>query len=428
MIRKIKIVLIFVFLINTLFSQVYTEKQTRHRFAQLNLGFDIETSFGGNTRYFDRQRDIKTLDLNSNTVPRFIVGGTHFWGHADFYLAIPLLYPSQELENQRLQFLRGVETVFKYYPWRIEHNKLRPFLGVSIAPFFYEQRNNNVEFGNGPELNNTLFPLLGGITFNSKQHLLELGVAWNYSNQKNYYISRNEIATINTPPIYATLSYRFMLETTIGVEKDWESGRTNEITNKLAGQRKLNGFYLGVGLSSAFWLGQSSYNEQKRPFIEDYGISLMPDFSLGYYLHKLDMNFALGYRSYKTTTNSYGTFQSAKRNSVVFEATKFLFDYHGFVPFIGPAISLEKLNFQENFERQRTFDVDTNKIGYGITFGWDIRPNRIQTWILRTNLRWYPNLKLKVESNNNISFDNIEFNFIQLIIYPNRILKKKPNR
>jgi len=371
MIRKIKIVLIFVFLINTLFSQVYTEKQTRHRFAQLNLGFDIETSFGGNTRYFDRQRDIKTLDLNSNTVPRFIVGGTHFWGHADFYLAIPLLYPSQELENQRLQFLRGVETVFKYYPWRIEHNKLRPFLGVSIAPFFYEQRNNNVEFGNGPELNNTLFPLLGGITFNSKQHLLELGVAWNYSNQKNYYISRNEIATINTPPIYATLS---------------------------------------------------------RPFIEDYGISLMPDFSIGYYLHKLDMNFALGYRSYKTTTNSYGTFQSAKRNSVVFEATKFLFDYHGFVPFIGPAISLEKLNFQENFERQRTFDVDTNKIGYGITFGWDIRPNRIQTWILRTNLRWYPNLKLKVESNNNISFDNIEFNFIQLIIYPNRILKKKPRK
>jgi hypothetical protein len=104
------------------------------------------------------------------------------------------------------------------------------------------------------------------------------------------------------------------------------------------------------------------------------------------------------------------------------EATKFLFDYHGFVPFVGPAISYEKLSFIEDFEGNRTQDKQIEKFGYGLTFGWDIRPNRIQTWILRTNLRWFPNLSLEVEPGSNISFDNLEFNFIQLIIYPSRML------
>lgn len=69
-------------------------------------------------------------------------------------------------------------------------------------------------------------------------------------------------------------------------------------------------------------------------------------------------------------------------------------------------------------------DVNENKIAYGLTFGWDIRPNNIQSWILRTNLRWYPNLAIELDQNSKVSFDNLEFNFIQLIIYPNRMFGK----
>ncbi|MEM6262948.1 MAG: hypothetical protein AAGI38_10605 [Bacteroidota bacterium] len=64
-----------------------------------------------------------------------------------------------------------------------------------------------------------------------------------------------------------------------------------------------------------------------------------------------------------------------------------------------------------------------SKIHYGLTFGWDIRPNRLQSWILRTNLRWFPNLDLEVADGQVISFDNIEFNFIQLIVYLDRMIK-----
>lgn len=98
-----------------------------------------------------------------------------------------------------------------------------------------------------------------------------------------------------------------------------------------------------------------------------------------------------------------------------------VFDYHGFTPFIGPAFSYENLGFTESFEGANTVNFKNNKLGYGLTFGWEIRPNRIQSWLLRTNLRWFPNLNLEVQPNSKISFDNLEFNFIQLIIFPNRM-------
>lgn len=175
MYRKLYFILILLFSSHLLFSQVYTKKQTRHRFAQLNLGLDFGTSFGGQTKFLDPQGNLSLLDLDRVSAPRFVIGGTHFWGHADFYIATPLLYPSQAQENQDIQFIRGVETAFKYYPLRIEHNKIRPFIGFSITPFYFEQDNRNLDFENGPELNFTKFPILGGLTFNTKKHLLELG-------------------------------------------------------------------------------------------------------------------------------------------------------------------------------------------------------------------------------------------------------------
>lgn len=389
----------------------------------MNFGVDFQSSFGGSAKFINSQGNISSFNLNSNFSPRLLIGGTHFWGHADIYIAIPVASQNTTAQNQEITAFRGVETVFKYYPWRIENHKIRPYVGTSIAPFYYQQKNYNFTYANGPELNHTNFPLLGGLTFNAKNHLIELGVAWNYENTQDYYISRNTIAQVDTPPLYATLSYRYMIDTTLNAEKSWESGQTEKVTTYLADRGLLNSLYIGVGMSSAFWLNTSDYNKELRPYIGKYDTSIMPDFTLGYYLHKPDVNIAIGYRSYGTSTNVYGAVQQLNRKSFLIEATKYLFDYKGFAPFIGPALSYEKLTFQESFEGINTVNENDKKLGYGLTFGWDIRPNRIQNFILRTNLRWYPNLTLDV-NNTSISFNNLEFNFIQLIIYPNRFKKR----
>ncbi len=418
---RIYLLVILSFIVQSLFAQVYTEKQSRHRFAQMTLGFDLQSSLGGSTSFIDATGNIKSVNYPGTVVPRFIIGGTHFWGHADFFIGVPLYSPIVKKDNQEIASQMGVETGFKYYPYRIENNKIRPYIGTSFAPFYHEQRNNNYQYSSGPEQNQTNFPLLMGLTFHRKQHLIELGLTWDYQSERDYYISRDQIETIKTSPAYVTLSYKFVLETTLSAENDWESGRTELVTDKLAELGKLNGFYVGAGISSAFWLKESNYNTTTRPYIEKYSTSIMPDFTIGYYLHEPDINLAFGYRAYNGSTNSYGANQVLNRKSLLFEVTKYMFDYHGFAPFAGPSISYENLAFKESFEGGRTVDISDSKMSYGFTFGWDIRPNRVQSWLLRTNLRWYPNLYLEVEPNSNVAFDNLEFNFIQLIIYPSRM-------
>ncbi|MBX2875982.1 MAG: hypothetical protein KTR30_27930 [Saprospiraceae bacterium] len=415
------ILLGLVFLSSQIQAQLFVEKQSRHRFAQLTFGLDYQISMGGQSRFLNLQSQLGSFDLGQTQKARLLIGGTHFWGHADIYLAIPLGNPTFSESGQDVSYLSGVETAFKYYPWRIKHNAIRPFIGVSLAPFYFEQDNDLLPFGDGPELNHTSLPLLAGITYNNKGHLLEAGLLWNYNNEQDYYISQDVQTQVQTPPFYLNFSYRYMIDTTVPAEPDWESGRTAKVTEILAEKGKLNNFYIGIGMSSAFWLGKSSYNEQLRPYINPYSTSIMADYALGYYFHRPDISIAASYRAYGTSTLSYGANQSLRRQSLGLEATRILFDYHGFTPFVGPVVSYERLRFKESFERQLTQDVEDTRISYGLTFGWDIRPNRIQAFILRTNLRWYPDLKLEVGEGQEISFNNIEFNFIQLVLFPDRI-------
>lgn len=393
----------------------------------MTVGIQYLTNTQGTTKYIDQQGALQSLSITTAHVPRILIGGTHFWGHADFYLAIPIYEATISKKNQTILSSIGVETGFKYYPWRLEQRKLRPFIGVAITPFYYEQSNENIEFGSGPELNRTLLPLTTGFAFNTRNHILELGMLWNYANEQDYYISRTQQQSVSAPELYFSLSYRYMFETTLSAEKDWESGKTAKTTEALALKRRLNGFYFGVGMSSAFWIGKSSYNSSERPYMaKRYSTSLMPELNAGYYLHKADINIGMSYRGYNTSTDTYGAEQQLRRRSLALEATKYLFDYHGFTPFIGPNASFENLKFEETFEGKAEDDVLENRFAYGLTFGWDIRPNRIQSWLLRTNLRWYPGLNLEVTNGKSVSFNTLEFNFIELIIYPGRMIKRQP--
>ncbi len=103
-------------------------------------------------------------------------------------------------------------------------------------------------------------------------------------------------------------------------------------------------------------------------------------------------------------------------------------DYHGFVPFIGPVFSYEQLGVSETHEEIPVFDITTNKATIGLLFGWDIKLTHMEWWHLRTNLRYFPFLNVEVDDGKKLSLNNLEFNFIQAIIYPNRIFLKKKNK
>ncbi|MDA9773747.1 hypothetical protein N9B82_02215 [Saprospiraceae bacterium] len=401
-------------------AQIYIEKQTRHRFAQMTLGIDGSVGIGGSTTYLDQGGNRQTLNFAPTLTPRFIIGGTHFWGHADFLIAIPLFGTTQTTNNQTISSITGVETIFKYYPWRIENNKLRPYVGVSLAPFNFSQDNNNFEFSKGPSKNLTRLPLVAGVSFNRKNLIFEAGVLYNYNNSIDYHISRSQTAKVNMQAVSFNVTAKYLMETTISAEKDWESGKTKDLTEKLAKLGKLNAWFIGVGLSSAWWLKDSEYNQDNRAYLPIYDTNIMLDYTAGYYFHKPDLDISLNYRGYTGRTEAYGTKQSARRRSVALELKKYLFDYQGFVPFIGPIASYEAMKFVEVHEDDPRLEFADQQFAYGVTFGWDIRPNRLQGFLLRTNLRYFPNLNLPV-GGKVISYDNIEFNFIQLVVFPGRI-------
>lgn len=394
-------------------AQVYVEKKSRHRFAQLNFGIDYESSFGGETTILVAGERVQLPNMHQ---PRLIIGGTHFWGHADFAIAIPVGNPTATEGETEVSFDRGVETQFKFYPWQLRNKKLRPMVGFSFATATYRQQQPDVPLSKGPLQHKLKFPLLFGFSYMNGNNLFHLEAAWNYNNQHDYYISKTQTAAIETPPLWLAFGYKRMLDSTLGGEADWESGRTAKRTKQLAEAKKLNGWYIGVGPSAAFWLNKSDYLSAEHPYLGPMESSIFADFALGYYWHKPDLNANLAYRSYSSEAEAYGTKAVVKRTALTAEAFKFLGDYHGFVPFVGPALSREWLQFDSPGA-----STDGTAIRFGLTFGWDIRPNRLQSMLLRTNLRWFPQNTLAVSAEQSINFSSLEFNFIQLVLFPGRM-------
>jgi hypothetical protein len=390
-------------------AQPYLKEKTRHRFAQLNLGADVRTFLNSNaTGYSSPAGDIKQAGLGSQSEGRLIIGGTHFWGHADFYVAFPVV------SSGNSGFRSSIETGAKLYPWSIEAKKIRPYAGFSYLATSYQK-------GGGTTLVRNKFPLSAGLTFHYKRQLFDLGLTYNYNNTYNYYFTPTLQLPVKTQPFAISIGYKWMIETTLPAEAEWKSGLTRKLTDTLGKLNRLNGLTIAIGASTAFFTTTSPHNES-MPFIDNHKISnIFMDASLGYYFHNPDIQTNIAFRKYSSSITAYDHTQDISRMSVALEAYKFFGDYHGFVPFAGPALSYEKLKVAETIPSANTTTAEKNGLHPGVTFGWDIRPNRLQAFYLRTNLRYFPGLKVNMPSGGDVRFDALEVNFIQLVIFPGRM-------
>lgn len=410
---KLSLLIIFAFSLTIhLSAQPYMQGHTRHRFAQMNAGIDARLFPGNVTRSYSINTggSINSFHLPDHTETRLIFGGTHFWGHADFYVAIPILS-----NKGKSGLATTAETGAKIYPWKIQHNRIRPYVGFSVLPLSYRQ-------GDGTKLFKYRLPVLAGLTYNKNKHLIDIGVGYYFNNDNTYYISPTMPQQVNLHSLFISLGYKYMFETTLSAEKNWENGKTKWLTDTLSKLKKLNGITIAAGISTAQALGKSSYLES-MPYVDDHSSStLFPDLSIGYYLHNPDIQFNLACRRYKSHIGAYGYTQTATRTSLAFETYRFFADYHGFAPFAGLAISYEHLEISEHITNPVSeINTSAKYIRPGIVIGWDIRPNDLQVFYLRTNLRYFPGLNVPMSSGKTISLDALEINFIQLVVFPWRM-------
>lgn len=394
------------------YAQVYVDGgNTRHRFAQLTLGITQRylPAYGTETFYFNNN-DLLAEQMSWATESKINIGGLHFWGHADFYVSLDVL----GIQSGQSIFRTDTETGFKYYPWRIERKKLRPYIGFSINPSYFK-------YDSGIEKRVVLFPAQAGITYQWKNQLLELGINYTRGSEMEYYFSRDHVRTATVSPLWVTASYKFILDTTLGAEEIWQNGQSDAYAKKLHENGQLSGFSLAIGPSSTWYLSNSQHNEVIHPHMDQpktEGVFL--DLGLGYFFYEPGIHLNLAFRPIKTRLTGHGVDQLIRRKAWTLEAYKFLGDYHGFVPFIGPTVSYENLSITETDNGNRSAQGEFRGVRAGITFGWDIRPTKHEEWLLRTNLRYFPNLNVPMDSGNSFALDQIEFNFIQLVWYPER--------
>ncbi len=385
--------------------------RTRHRFAEMYAGADVGFYPGQHTGSKKIMPDgsLQEFVLDDYAGSRLLIGATHFWGHADFFLAIPVA------RFKEASFVSGVETGARWFPWKIKRQALRPWLGVSLASRSYKQ-------GEGVRQDFFQTPVSAGMSFRKRNHLIEFSGGMDFGKARRYYISREVSTKISMHSLHVTLSWKYLFDITLSAEKDWQSGQTQRLTDALAARGKLNGWTVSAGPSSSFYLKTSTHNSKSHPYLGQHKIArLFPEAGIGYYFHRPDLQINLSYRQIKSELSAYGFHQKLRRTALTLESYRFMGDYHGFAPFIGPALSYEFLKVSEGAAGDTETKSARELIRPGITFGWDIRPNRIQTFYLRTNLRWFPALSMKSADAKKISFDQLEFNFIQLVIFPGRM-------
>lgn len=402
-------------------SQPYAESEAgRFNFAQTYVGAAIEYGAGGDALSASGQ----SFALPATWTPRITVGGLHFWGHADFYVSFPLpqVGANDARENQPASsFSRGVETGARLFPWRVEAGRVAPFVGVSWNILSYAQQEPNGEAG--PTIFRHRLPLHLGATWLSSIGRIDAAVSWLPSSGARYPLSRDRIATIDLPDFTASLGYSVIFDATASAEPFAKSGALDRELERRASRGELDAIGVGAGLSTAFTLSRSSYNTSERLSLDDrIPSSPFPDLSLGYYNHALDASANISFRPITQSQGGHGITQELSRTSLALEAIKFIGDYHGFTPFVGVTFGREWLHMRETDRGETALDLHAATWAPGLIAGWDIRPTGLDPFILRTNLRYTPGLRREILPGRDLMFDHLEVNFIQLILYPGRML------
>ncbi|MDZ4667619.1 MAG: hypothetical protein SGJ00_07025 [bacterium] len=394
----------------------------RYSFAKSYFGADI--SYFHNLQessFLNEQNQLQVLNRNNFITPAINIGATHFWGHADFFVSIATSsrkIGTDELENSiRFRAITGM----RIFPLAIKENAIRPYLSYKFAPIRLNQSDIQGENYRKTQVKSILG---AGIAYQTPKIYAYLGYEFIPNNETNIHLSRTQTATSSFPKGLLNFGINYSVEFTNGSY----SPPIPQLDSILRSKNTL-GLFFGIGPSSAFPTQNSSYITDLYSFLDDRTMSnTFPEITAGYHFSKHEFVISANFRPMRQERDAFGFNQRLRRNSFGLEAYKFLFDYHGFAPFLGAGIMYDDIRLTEVDNAINLTNDRFTFLTPSLVFGWDIRPSRrADIWLLRTNLRYSPFLELE-KNNKKISLQHLEFNFIQAVIYPQRIKKYKELR
>ncbi len=403
---------------DTFYTADYLDRSTR--FAWTTFGGDVLALTGGKADYLLSEA-LKKADFGNTYIPRLSIGGIHFWGHADFYVTFPLGFlavADEPAAFEKMKYQHGIETGAKGVPWAIGLAKFAALCGHQFPHRDLKYERPEDDFPEGyPVRQRFVTPAQAGLTYAGKKYLFTATAHYLFDPEVDYYLGENRgRGQVDFNPLSVSLGVSRYFDADAGARQPKGIEQENLRHGLLKKYGKLSGFYWGLGPSAALQMSKSSFFEKQHPqFYDQLTGGLMPDLTFGYHFYKPDLNVGLSYRTMGDRLQAIEDDIRLRRHSVI-EAYKFLFNYLGFVPYAGVMLKANAENLSADVNGT---DYSDRKIAPGIVFGWDIRVVRNGTSLLRTNLRWTPNLHLGVEGEK-ILFDHLEFNFIQYVHYIGR--------
>lgn len=416
-----KDILILLILINSAMTCIAQDIdfKKRHTFAKSYIGFDFNFFPNlQNSNFINEQNQIQNLQRNNFFSPSINIGGTHFWGHADFFVSLatsPLKTQRDEIENS-IGF-RAI-TGMRIFPIALKDNALRPYLSYKFAPIRLNQSNIIDEKYRKTQVKSIIG---GGVAYQTAKIYAYAGYEFIPNNDATIHISRTQTTSSSYPNGFLSFGINYLFESTYGSYTP-----TKFILDSLLHSKNTLGLFFGIGPSASFPIQSSNYITELYPFLDDKSMpNTFPEITLGYHFSRYDFIVSANFRPIRQERNAFSFYQDIRRKSYGLEAYKFLFDYHGFAPFVGAGFLIENIKLTETDNginiTNRRYSLTTPSI----IFGWDIRPSRrADIWLLRTNLRYLPTLEIE-NNNKNLSLQHLEFNFIQWVVYPQRIKKYK---
>lgn len=262
--------------------------------------------------------------------------------------------------------------------------------------------------------------LVGGLSFAKNGWQINAEGMYLPQHQRDFYSDRQQLHTFQLPKTYFSLGLIKYFDTTLREEQPQQSGRTRALEKQLLADGKLNSLSIGVAPSAAYFLRSPAFSGDWQS-LPKHKASFNWDIGLGYLHHKANLHVGVSYRSYASNVVSYGLEHVVRRQSTALEIMQFVWNYNGFVPFVGVSLSAERWAtgaFIDDVQQGET--VRSRMFSPGIIIGWDIVPSPLETWVLRTNLRYYPGQQIQDVQGRSSRVDQFEFNFIQFVFYPNR--------
>ncbi|NBP70566.1 MAG: hypothetical protein EBU52_17750 [Cytophagia bacterium] len=407
-------------------TMVYGQKDSVYTYSYLSKSTKFAwTTFGGDflllgegSTHFTENGISQKIDFQQTLTPRLTIGGIHFWGHADFYVTFPLNFLSlQQKPNalEELSYRQGIETGVRLYPLALKARRVSPYLGASFRMLSFMQQAKNTPFEHGVNYQKMIYPLQAGVSYTSNRYIYSIGVSYQNISEIKTFINPSVTSVVKFTPFSLQFGITRYIDTDRNMRTQASVQQENLKYEILRNENRLSTWYWGLGPSAGLQMSESSYLRENYPHLNrDFIGGFMPDLTFGRFFSKPDMNVGISYRTLGSTLRGFDDKIRIRRHSFMLESYKNLFNWLGFVPFAGVTASIENLQINVNGER-----YSDTKPAIGFVFGWDIRVTKTGTNLLRTNLRWTPDLHLGIE-NEKMMFDHLEFNFIQWVQFIGR--------